>query len=304
MRFSSHAVRLQVEEALAHRFPAALSFVPRPQAEVALTGIAAVDAACGGIPRGGLTELCGPESSGRTTVLLSLLAQMTRGKEACAVIDAGDSFHPHSALAAGVDPSRLLWVRCSPGLKPRSTQVQGRARAAGTKRMELSALEQALKAADQVLQGGGFGMVVMDLAGLDQQAVRRVPLASWFRFRRAVEDTPTIFLVLEKEPSARTCASLVLQLRLRHGLWNTQPELAADLFPMVIHGAEAGCAQPQRPSHSELLCGMELEVEVGRKHPSCGPVSAGEKKPTSAVQMCSDSSGRNPSFRVKTEWAV
>jgi len=299
MRFSSHAVRLQVEEALAHRFPAALSFVPRPQAEVALTGIAAVDAACGGIPRGGLTELCGQESSGRTTVMLSLLAQMTRGKEACAVIDAGDSFHPHSALAAGVDPSRLLWVRCSSGLKPRSTQVQVESRFSGRKKMELSALEQALKAADQVLQGGGFGLVVMDLAGLDPQAVRRVPLASWFRFRRAVEDTPTIFLILEKEPSARTCASLVLQLRLRHGLWNTQPELEPDLSPLVIHGVETRCAHPQRPSHSELLCGMEVEVEVGRKHPSCGPVSAEEKKPVSVAQMWG-----NPSFRAKTEWAV
>jgi hypothetical protein len=301
MRFSSHAVRLQVEEALAHRFPAALSFVPRPQAEIALTGIAAVDAACGGLPRGGLTELCGPKSSGRTTVLLSLLAQMTRGQEACAVIDAGDSFHPHSALVAGVDPSRLLWVRCSPGQKPRSsrTQVQVEARSSGRKRMELSALEQALKAADQVLQGGGFGLVVMDLASLDPQAVRRVPLASWFRFRRAVEDTPTIFLVLEKEPSARTCASLVLQLRLKQGLWNTQPELEPGLSPLVIPGAETRCAHPQRPSHSELLCGMEVEVEVGRKHASCGPASAGEKKPASVAQMRG-----NPSFRAKTEWAV
>src|SRR5690349_18289057 len=41
------------------------------------TGISAFDQLTGGIPRGALTEICGPASSGRTSVLLSLMAQMT-----------------------------------------------------------------------------------------------------------------------------------------------------------------------------------------------------------------------------------
>jgi hypothetical protein len=50
--------------------------------------------------------------------------------------------------------------------------------------------------------------------------VRYVPLNAWFRFRRAVEDTPTIFVVLEQEANAKTCASLVLRLEARPGEWS------------------------------------------------------------------------------------
>ena len=77
------------------------------------TGIAALDELTGGIPRGALTEICGPASSGRTSVLLSLMARMTQAREVCALVDTTDSFDPHSAETAGVELSRVLWVRCS-----------------------------------------------------------------------------------------------------------------------------------------------------------------------------------------------
>jgi hypothetical protein len=74
-------------------------------------------------------------------------------------------------------------------------------------------LEQVLKVTDLLLQGGGFGMVVLDLGDIPTESLRRVPLTSWFRFRRTVEPTATVLLLIEQEPCAKTCASLVLQLQ-------------------------------------------------------------------------------------------
>ena len=84
----------------------------RPAPEMVSSGIAALDALAGGLPRGCLTEICGPASSGRTTLLLAALAAATRRGEFCVVVDASDALDPHSVAAAGVDLDRLLWVRC------------------------------------------------------------------------------------------------------------------------------------------------------------------------------------------------
>jgi recombination protein RecA len=76
-------------------------------------GIAALDELLlGGLPVGVLTELVGPESSGRTTVALSLLAGVTRNERVCAWIDVADTLDPEAGAANGVDLERLLWVRC------------------------------------------------------------------------------------------------------------------------------------------------------------------------------------------------
>ena len=55
-------------------------------------------------------------------------------------------------------------------------------------------------------------MIVLDLADLLPQDARRVPLTTWFRFRRAVEHKPTILLAIEQQPIAGSCSSLLLQL--------------------------------------------------------------------------------------------
>src|ERR1700739_4779990 len=85
----------------------------RPAPEMASSGISALDALTGGLPREYLTEICAPASSGRTTVLLSALAAATRRGEYCALIDASDALDPHSLAPAGIDLDRLLWVRCA-----------------------------------------------------------------------------------------------------------------------------------------------------------------------------------------------
>ncbi len=106
-------LRKQIEADLASRIPSALTPVARTVREVQATGIPEVDRALtGGLPVGAICEIAGPESSGRTSIALATLAQLTRGGRACAWVDASDSLDPESAAANGIQLSQLLWVRC------------------------------------------------------------------------------------------------------------------------------------------------------------------------------------------------
>jgi RecA/RadA recombinase len=115
---SSPAIlRRQIEAALASRIPSALTPAPRIIRPVAATGIQEIDALLGsgfggGLPLGAITEMVGPECSGRTSVAHSFIAQMTQSGKVCAWVDVSNMLQPESAAAAGVDLSRLLWVRC------------------------------------------------------------------------------------------------------------------------------------------------------------------------------------------------
>jgi hypothetical protein len=110
---SASAIRLQIETALAQKIPGALTPVAKVIRPVAATGIDALDDVLkGGLPVGAISELAGPECSGRTSAALSFLAQQTQASKVCAWIDVSDALDPASAAAAGVDLARLLWVRC------------------------------------------------------------------------------------------------------------------------------------------------------------------------------------------------
>ena len=61
---------------------------------------------------GAITELVGPESSGRTSLALSFIGQLTKAGKVCAWVDVSNALHPESAAASGIERSRLLWVRC------------------------------------------------------------------------------------------------------------------------------------------------------------------------------------------------
>ena len=219
------ALRSQVETALAGRVPAPFTYRDRKLAETVPLGIAEIDSLTGGLPRGGLTEICGPNCSGRTTLLFSALAARTAASEVCALIDGRDAFAPHFAEAAGVKLNRLLWVRCRN-------------------------IDQALRSTDLLLQGGGFGLVALDLGDIPAETARYVPLNVWFRFRRAVENTPAIFLVLEQEPHAKTCASLVLRMQTEAARWS--------------QAVEVDRAIPFRQPHARLFRGSLLRAEVVR----------------------------------------
>jgi hypothetical protein len=204
----------------------------RPAPEMVSSGIAALDALAGGLPRGCLTEICGPASSGRTTLLLAALAAATRRGEFCVVVDASNALDPRSAAAAGVDLDRLLWVRCNEKLPPKLRAKAGARPQTSDPKEKFSQtaftfgrtesrrsehgfeqrLEQVLRATDMLLESGGFGLIALDLTDLPPQTARRIPLTTWFRFRRAVEHTPTVLLSVEQQPIAGSCSSLLLKL--------------------------------------------------------------------------------------------
>jgi recombination protein RecA len=162
-----------------------------PTAECVSSGITEVDAALGGFPRGRVSEIVGPSSSGRTTLLDSILAAATTRGENCVLVDTRNAFDPPTAASRGVKLENLIWIRCS-----------------GNE-------EHALRAADLVLHSGGFGVVALDLAEVPAVTLRRIPSTSWFRFRRAVESTPTVFVVIANRPLTASCASLLLETRRR-----------------------------------------------------------------------------------------
>ena len=113
-------LRAQIEANLAQRIPSALTPLPRVSSPVAPTGIREIDALLhGGLPVGAISEIVGPECSGRTSLALTFVAGMTQAGKVCAWVDVSDTLHPESAAAIGVDLSRLLWIRC--GASPYST---------------------------------------------------------------------------------------------------------------------------------------------------------------------------------------
>jgi hypothetical protein len=251
------------------------------------TGISALDGVLhGGLPAGAISELVGPECSGRTSIALSFLAQATQSAKVCAWVDVSNVLDPASAAATGVDLTRLLWVRCGVsqtsekpasrsfvlsdkyfvplpakqglhgggfGAHPRS-EVKGLSEAVGSllrpeamsprcaepqhrfkpmqKTFESSyrpdfktarrtsrsskpwpRIEQALRATDLLLQGGGFSAIVLDMGGLAPEFVSRIPLATWFRYRAAAERTQASILLLTQYGGAKSSAELLLRLQ-------------------------------------------------------------------------------------------
>jgi recA bacterial DNA recombination protein len=148
------------------------------------------------LPRGALTEIYGAASSGRTSLLAAILAAATSRQEICALVDAEDAFDPASAAQAGVALDRLIWIRSAHNA------------------------EHALKATDLLIQGGGFGLVALDLGDTPAAIARRISLTSWFRLRRAVEHTPTVLIALSLQPNAKTCASLLIECRREAAAWS------------------------------------------------------------------------------------
>ncbi|HTU32896.1 MAG TPA: hypothetical protein VMF66_03745 [Candidatus Acidoferrum sp.] len=255
------ALRSEVESALAGRIAAPFTYRDRKIVETVSAGIPGIDSLTGGLPRGGLTEICGPNCSGLTSLLISALASRTEDAEVCAFVDGRDAFDPHSAEAAGVNLRQLLWVRCRN-------------------------IDQALRSTDLLLQAGGFGLVALDLADIPPQTVRYVPLNVWFRFRRAVEDTPTIFLVVEQEPHAKTCASLVLRMRSETARW-----AQANRNDAAVSGQ----------SHAYLFDGTLLSAEVARSRVQ--PASEIDGTSVYAGSAVANRASETALFETKTKWS-
>ena len=181
--------KAELESNIARRFADAFKVQEKPVVETLSTGIDQIDALTGGMPRGAISEIFGPASSGRTSLMFSMLAYATTHEETCAVVDTNDVFAPATAVETGIDFDRLLWIRCAGNL------------------------EHAFKATDLLLHAGGFGLVILDLGDVPGKEARRIITSWWYRFRRTVEDRPTVLTVISEEACTRSCAALALELK-------------------------------------------------------------------------------------------
>lgn len=187
----------------------------RPDApEPVSSGLAWLDARLGGgWPRGEVSEVAGPRSSGRSWVAAHALARVTQQGELAALVDATDSCDPASLGRLPVHWPHLLWVR---GQVPVGVARTSAARA----RLDQE-LDRILKAAALVLSAGGFGVVVIDLSDVPAPVLRRLPFTTWLRLARLVEGRDTACLVLAPEPITRSArgASVRLEAGSAAGEW-------------------------------------------------------------------------------------
>jgi hypothetical protein len=212
---------------------------PHDEASIGASGIGLLDARIsGGFPRGQLSELVGPRSAGRTSVLLAMLAAATRRGELTALVDALDTFDVESAVAAGVVLDRLLWIRghvvANPGM---------------CRDLNQRAMEQAVKALTLVLQAGNFGVVVFDVADAPVDALRRLPFTTWLRLQRMVEGRHTVCVLVGNEPMARSAAGLTVNLASGRGAGDS-----IDVRARVVRA--------RRHAHDDLPVSFSTRVPV------------------------------------------
>ena len=257
---SAVVARSKIESVLAGRLGSVFERYEKKPIELLPTGVAEIDRILHGFPRGAITEIHGTMSSGRTSVLLPALAHATRRDETCALIDCSDTFDLASAAKAGIDFERLLWVRCSDNL------------------------ESAFKAVDLLLHGGGFGFIALILSDVPAKSVRRIISSWWFRFRRAIENTPTVLMVITPVASVRSCAALVLELKKEAVVWPGTLSLVSEkgngaltkragaqtLHLSVVSPPPSRTPPTSSLSHSHFL--QKLCLKVNRQR----PVEAGE----------------------------
>jgi hypothetical protein len=135
------------------------------------------------IPRCEITEIVGRLSSGRTSLFVTCLREVTQRGAVIALVDTDETFDPGEAARAGVDLRRLLWVRC------------------GGRRTI------ALRATDLLVRCPGFGLIGLDLG----EHPPHIPLTLAFRLRLTVRRVGTTLLILSSRPITGPGAALALR---------------------------------------------------------------------------------------------
>jgi hypothetical protein len=197
------------------------------------TGVAGLDDLLhGGLPRGQLSEIHGPVSSGRTGLALAVVARATRAGALAAWVDPGDRLDPRSAADAGVDLGRVLWLRGATGAR------------------ETRPLLASVSALGTLVGSALFELVVIDLGGVPRQALQRLPGATWIRLQRLLENQPGGVLLIADAHVAHGPAGVSLALRGSGARWSGAPGPGRLLRGLAAE-ARAG-RQPWRAAAVEL----------------------------------------------------
>jgi hypothetical protein len=231
---ANHALALLENALRARRLDRTLTTALAPlertdPASMAATHVAALDACLrpstgaqgGGFPRGQLSDIVGPRSSGRTMLLLRLMAAATQRGEIVALVDPLDQLDVASAVDAGIDLDRLLWIRGS--------AVVGATHASPLPTI----LERALKALNLVLQAGGFGLVALDVVDVPHVHLMRLPFTTWMRVQRVIEGSDTACVLIASQPLARSAGGVTLSLTGR-AQWTESRFLGLDITARAI----------------------------------------------------------------------
>lgn len=239
---------IDLRREIARRFgvPSVTLSCPRPEGrEVLPTGCVPVDELLpgGGIPRGRLTEISGPESSGKTSLVARLAAQVLtpgpqtvfpeRGGERVAWVDPEKAFYAPAAARAGMPLPRLLLVQ--PGLILRDYQGP-------TARGPF----EAFRAAEHLLLARAFALVVIDAVGLPGRGIAS-PL---YRLSRLALRSRTAVVLLTDHPervsSLGSCVALRLCIERRAYCFEPSPRPPFDLsgYRIEVHVGKAKFAAP------------------------------------------------------------
>ncbi len=166
------------------------------------SGLAPIDAlTSGGIPRGRISEITGRAGSGKTSLAASFAASATQCGEVAAWLDSSGSFDPESMTAAGVELGRVLWASIV------TTKATGDDRIARPSFLSLTRRQSRIvKAAELVLEAGGFGLVVIDFG----ESVSTLTHSSALRIARAAERSGAAVIAIAPWRMCGTFAALSL----------------------------------------------------------------------------------------------
>jgi len=262
-----------------------------------------------------ITQVCTGRtvSSGSTACVNRILAEFTGSGCFCALVDAASCFDAVRATISGVELGRVLWIRCRQPSEigtqsPSFNVVDAAAHQDQTQRYEANEnasesvitdvhtpvscrpqlfdpLEQAFKAADILVQNGGFELIAVDLCNVDKHRLRKIPLTTWFRFARVAKAKQIALVFLLNYPAANICADLTVQMSLDRACWSREANGVAneesDLYQS--HEPRAGVSSiKKRPRNMKLeknasACGNEL---LSSLNPPAYRLRKGAKKPS------------------------
>ncbi len=148
------------------------------------------------LKRGSLTEITGAASSGKTSLMMSLLGNLTRAGEVCAVVDVSDCFDPEAAVLNGVMLDNILWIKCG------------------------AELEKGLTITDYLVQAKGFGAIWLNLNFIPSNELRLIPGSFWYRFRLGVKGCPTLLIATVKESVLGPASGKAYTVERSRTVWN------------------------------------------------------------------------------------
>src|SRR5450631_2579435 len=181
------------------------------------TGALALDMALGvgGLPRGRVVEIFGPESSGKSTLAMHVVAEAQRNGGICAYIDAEHAMDPVYAKAIGVNIDDLLISQPDTG-------------------------EQALEIADMLIRSGALDVLVIDsVAALTPRAEIEGEMGDTHVGLQARLMSQALRKLTGTLSKSRTIASFINQLREKSGVMYGSPEVppgvrALNFFSLVL----------------------------------------------------------------------